>query len=483
MKKFLFGASVYGIQNFIFQTNKLKDIIGASEIVKNVCDTLFKNEFLCNGKLIINAAGNIKCVYENEQECKNAVLKFPKRVMEKAPGISISQAVVAFDEGADFNDACEMLEEKLHAQRNKPTKSTVGLIAMERSRATGLPAVDNDNEGAFVDESTLSKRGAIGSDHETELKLCSEMFGAHVKARDIGLDIKDITEKNDWVAIIHIDGNGLGEVVANIGKDPNELSNFSKNLDAATKNAARLACNDVFENREFGKTYPIRPVLMGGDDLTVVCRADIALEFVQKYLQHFESESAERTKHRLSACAGIAYIKSSYPFHYGYNLAETLCGIAKADAKSGRILESNGGRIPSCVMFHKVQSCFVENYSEIQRKELTPQQKNCSYKYGPYYLWETDGRWTTDALRNIVSKLSEEDNNNMKTAIREWLTLMAEDANIASQRKRRTMSLLKKGQKETYEKSTSPTQRDDGKFYIPAYDILSLLTVENQVTK
>ena len=34
MTKYLYGASVQGIQQFIFQTNELKDIVGASELVE-----------------------------------------------------------------------------------------------------------------------------------------------------------------------------------------------------------------------------------------------------------------------------------------------------------------------------------------------------------------------------------------------------------------------------------------------------------------
>ena len=33
---YYYGASIQGIQGFIFATNKLKEIIGASEIVKNI---------------------------------------------------------------------------------------------------------------------------------------------------------------------------------------------------------------------------------------------------------------------------------------------------------------------------------------------------------------------------------------------------------------------------------------------------------------
>ena len=36
MGKYLYGASVQGILDFIFKTNKLQEIVGASEIVKNI---------------------------------------------------------------------------------------------------------------------------------------------------------------------------------------------------------------------------------------------------------------------------------------------------------------------------------------------------------------------------------------------------------------------------------------------------------------
>ena len=33
---YLYGASIQGIQDFIFKTNKLQEIVGASEIVKGI---------------------------------------------------------------------------------------------------------------------------------------------------------------------------------------------------------------------------------------------------------------------------------------------------------------------------------------------------------------------------------------------------------------------------------------------------------------
>ena len=41
MSKYLYGAAVQGIQDFIFKTNKLKEIVGASELVEQVCTSQF----------------------------------------------------------------------------------------------------------------------------------------------------------------------------------------------------------------------------------------------------------------------------------------------------------------------------------------------------------------------------------------------------------------------------------------------------------
>ena len=42
---YLYGLTVQGIQSYIFETNKLKEIIGASEIVEQLCTTWFDDFF------------------------------------------------------------------------------------------------------------------------------------------------------------------------------------------------------------------------------------------------------------------------------------------------------------------------------------------------------------------------------------------------------------------------------------------------------
>ena len=49
MSKYLYGAAVQGIQGFIFKTNELRHIVGASELVEQICTSAF-DEFARNGE-------------------------------------------------------------------------------------------------------------------------------------------------------------------------------------------------------------------------------------------------------------------------------------------------------------------------------------------------------------------------------------------------------------------------------------------------
>lgn len=484
MDRYLYGASIQGIQSYIFQTNELKDIIGASELVNRICED-FVEHYSTGGEMIVHAAGNIKCIFDNEDACRRAVRDFPKHAMEMAPGITISQAVVKFEKDSDYPTKAEELESRLHAQRNHPVKSLItGLMAIERSRKTGLPATTIEyaktkkEKDEYLDEGTVAKRNEKGCD------LYHKLTGEDIKPGNRTYDTKDLTYRNDWIAVIHADGNGLGEVVAELSGDYRRFKVFSDNLDKATIAAAQAAYTATKEEdeKDYGtwKKLPIRPIVIGGDDLTVICRGDLAVKFVEKYLEAFEKETKERIGKKLTACAGIAFIKSSYPFYYGYDLAEALCREAKNDAKSDKVKEANGGQAPSCLMFHKVQSSFVEDYAEIKRKELTTVDKG-SLCFGPYYLNEQAGRWTIKKLSEEVAKLTKEDNNRVKTAIRQWLTLMHEDAEAAKQHTKR-VTAVNPEMKSIYDLVTNGISRKEDTLY-PAYDLLSLLTITQQETK
>lgn len=501
--KYLYGAAVQGIQGFIFQTNELKDIVGASELVETICTKEF-DEFAVNGDYILKAAGNIKFVFNDEENCRNAVLEFPRRVMTKVPGITISQAVVKYAKDGDediFRKAVDALEDKLKAQRNKPMNSiTMGLIGVKRAPKTGMPGVCFHDK-TLVDEATVAKNNLTDNVKENKVrKLCNKSFGIdfeNIPDKKLAYNIEDITDKNDWIAIIHADGNGLGQVVQKVGKNKEKFREFSEGLDLSTKNAAHAAFEEVKSAFTDKNIIPIRPVVLGGDDMTVICRADFAVKYAKKFIEAFEVETKKnigsiikennvfKGKDYLTCCAGIAFIKSSYPFYYGYNLAESLCDRAKKDAKDAKRIDSNGGLAPSCLMFHKVQDSFIESFDDIARRELTP-QPGYSFEFGPYYIHEEKGKWTVDDLFNSIALFdSEKDKcNAAKTNLRQWMTIMHDDVNAARQRAKRVLSLMDKTtDKKLYVMFNTVTKANSNEKKFPVYDMLSLYTVIHQVTK
>lgn len=492
---FLYGAAVQGIQDFIFQTNELKDIVGASGLVEHICTTAF-DEFADSGGFngedpdsIVRAAGNIKYIFRSERACRRAVREFPRKVMEMAPGITISQAVVRMNDGMDFSEAVDALENRLQIQRNRLVRSaTMGLLGIRRSRKTGLPAVEERN-GEFWDEATLRKR-----EMSQPVNVCEKAFGHKVEAGRVAFLTQDMTDRNDWIAIIHADGNSLGTVVRCIGRRKEAFARFSKALDQVTRAAAVRAYEDLGGEDTFQGKIPIRPVVLSGDDLTVILRGDLAIPYIRSFLAYFETLTAEddaikdlvKTGKGLTACAGIAFMKSSYPFYYGYRLAEELCGRAKRSAK--RI---DAELAPSCLMFHKVQDSFVEDFDEIARRELTPAPGH-SFEFGPYFLEEQAGYARIDDLTRWTGALSVRENKAVKGHLRQWIGWMYRgDARVGlAEQKKRRLKVLWEGKSATWEwvdALLSGLTAEDGEGNAirkyPVYDVLSLLTIHHQKTR
>lgn len=529
--KYLYGAAVQGIQGFIFQTNKLREIVGASELVEEICTSKFatllgekgyypelKKRLETDPNCILHAAGNIKYIFDTKEDCEKIVRVFPKEIFEFAPGITVSQAVVVFD-GNDFKSAVNELEKKLRTQRNRQMRSaTLGLMGVQRSRQTGLPTIYKEGN-EYIDAGTFAKlqyvwehngKERIAKRHTTR-NLYNKAFlpfesKDEINDGKIAYDIEDMTKDNDWVAIIHADGNGLGQIVQKVGTDAKEFKRFSNLLDKATTESAYNAYKWLLDENKIvlkdKDRIPIRPIVLGGDDFTVVCRADIAIDYVTKFIEEFEELTKKYlsniiTSHNvftegtkkdcLTACAGIAYIKSSYPFYYGYELAETLCSLAKKDAKEKQNVK-DGKELPmSCLMFHKVQDSFTEDWNAIAARELAPQE-NISFQFGPYYLNEKEERWTIQKLLENSKKLDGKEGNAVKSHLRNWMSLLHDNPAMAEQKLLRLKSIttMEKFVTEVTEKIVREIGKDENKkevFVYPIYDMLAIHTINTQKTK
>ena len=243
-------------------------------------------------------------------------------------------------------------------------------------------AVDVEAPG----ESPGPNTGAVGRDSDGEQGAADEEQKSDVVAlekrfQDAPGGTGEAASALSKVAVIHIDGNGVGAVMRRLGEtmDRVDEADFSRavgcsrgdadalrrfvltvndRLDRAVTEAFAKAWADVAKWAEAdagpaerkGTVVPVVPVILGGDDVTVFTSGDYALPFAAAYLERYEraTESDVLLRHLgreggtgpMTAAAGVAVVRRDFPFHVAYNLAERLVGEAKKVGKARQPVRS-----------------------------------------------------------------------------------------------------------------------------------------------
>lgn len=181
------------------------------------------------------------------------------------------------------------------------------------------------------------------------------------------------------VAVIHSDGNGVGGIMkdlessmdrvapgvfkAEVGcdrDDPDALRRFLRAVNERLQNAVEHAFAaawtriDELSERDDDRAgrghtvIPVVPVILGGDDVTVITSGDYALPFAAAYLRYYEEATGNDPILRyltppegqdtgpMTAAAGVAIVKRNFPFHIAYELAEKLVNRAKKVGKTAQ---------------------------------------------------------------------------------------------------------------------------------------------------
>ena len=198
------------------------------------------------------------------------------------------------------------------------------------------------------------------------------------------------------VGVVHVDGNGVGAIMRNLGKsydtvqpqldslrsaaykckdnpcerdkDPFQwfIMEVNYRLDGVVKAAVAAAWRDVEDYARGRQAPPVVPVLVGGDDLTVYVEGKFAIPFAESYVRHYEQLTGEdellkqlavvagaKKPGPLTASAGVAIVGRNFPFHIAYDLAEEL-------VSRGKKLGKRPGTVPcSTINFHVLRDATV----------------------------------------------------------------------------------------------------------------------------
>ena len=327
-------------------------------------------------EVLYAAGGNVVVLFRDADGAKAFTRAFSRRVVTDAPSLQLVVVQKAFDwDTTSLSQAVTKLFEELASQKRSRVRAAplLGLSVTVACRSTGFPAVRFTDriggdpgypasEEIHAKIAAATQRGAKPSPADERLQRHlppPQGYGYPSRFDDLG----GTRGQQNYLAVVHADGNGMGQQIIDIGnKFQGQAQNrdyivtlrkFSRAIEQAAQAALKrtldkLSCRiveggsklphpsleDVYvpladEKRK--PPLPFRPIVFGGDDVTFVCDGRLGLALATSYLGLFQQETQNRLDcgGPITASAGIAIVKTHYPFAQAYELADQLCRSAK----------------------------------------------------------------------------------------------------------------------------------------------------------
>lgn len=411
------------IQEYIYSSNKLRENLGASHIVGHyVYEDLFEkalkeigmqesNDYdlkswktspdsqptkACEAAYI--GGGNATLFFQEPDKARKFIKSFSRLVLEYFPGLKLATAIKEDFVLGDFVEERKKLHKILINNRNRNyrevaiPKHGINRDCPKTGDAADVVYYPEIGERLLVSKSTFQK---LSAEEKAQVKIQEDygtlLGGSYIFGNE--LDSLGQNEGKSYIAIVHIDGNGMGKKFM----DAESLGELRR-LSVAVSNAATKCMEDLTRyvvarmpelsnnnggyNFSFGKKeerhkmiLPFRPIIVGGDDITFVCEGTMGVHLAEKTITYLNrainaaliAESLLKEGEEISSCAGIAIVKTKYPFFRAYNLAEELINAAKRRAKP----EKEGGKNTSCIDFYISSAGFAGDLETIKDSTQT----------------------------------------------------------------------------------------------------------------
>lgn len=207
-------------------------------------------------------------------------------------------------------------------------------------------------------------------------------------------DFRNFTHGKEYLGLIYADANSMGKAMEKHSTTLQELQEFAKKIDDAVFAAMGHAITTHLPLE--GNTFPFDVLLVGGDDIVLVTPADKAMQVAQTLGDTFREATGE------TLSIGVVLAPVKYPFALLYSLVdETL----KAAKKSGAKLQQDTSnddkqdktRVNFVVVTGNTSLGYQKQYSEMHREPEGGNKNEFYATLRPYAL--SDLNWLIDQLQ------------------------------------------------------------------------------------
>jgi hypothetical protein len=418
--RYLLAAEADKIQEFIFRSSRLREVVGASQLLSRFCrseDGALALAKQYHGEMVVNDGGSFRVIFDGAEAHQNAI-DFGAELSELyrlSLGGSLSVAEPVAMNG-DFRLANDKAGKKLRQAKNHKQGSVaephMPYIAFCASCGVTLA----DHFGLLPQEPGTRKRYLCATCRTKAQERWDERLGQlgdfliAITGSEDQLDrfawpedadkvaAHDLSRKN-YVAYLVADGNGMGTIFGQC--DESQIKNLSNGLTAAARGSLAAASSTLIarlerQNDEDGREIiPVLPLILGGDDLFALLPAPYTLDVVRQFCIEWEKQLARLVKDvgleigqggnkipRPTVAAAVVICKSKYPYALAHRRAEELLKEAKRHSK---LLGAEKGEHLSAVSFEVI----LGNRLAGEEDEVGEQGKAIQPTLRPY--WVTEG--------------------------------------------------------------------------------------------
>lgn len=347
MGRYLMMIEVSQKQAFIFGKKRLANNIYASQLIRYITSGEFfqkaaRQEFE-KGSIVYDGGGHTILEFPGETEARAFAKKLTKHIMQKFDGLEVFVKLHEYKPNLSPEDnekeLAKELEKKKALRRASFCQKKFGIEAM----------------GSGEKEADLQERYQVNFPAGKKLR---EVLANYELAYQFG-DLGGSKDERNFIAVVHIDGNLMGKRVSRLAERVSEpiqekseqgwqnykkvKKEFSEAIDSHFKQAYYEMLKDTAEQIQNGMLtekldlkqkngqyfFPVRDIILAGDDVCFVTEGRIGLSCAVSYLKHIWNLVNGMDQKNYSACAGVAIVHQKYPFYRAYELAEELCSNAK----------------------------------------------------------------------------------------------------------------------------------------------------------